>query len=49
MMTKSEHIRVYLTPEDKQRIKEKAGEEGLEPSSWMRMIAKRNLPKEVEA
>jgi uncharacterized protein YpmB len=49
MQTKSEHIRVYLTPKDKQKIQERAREEGLEPSSWMRRLAKQELPKEVEA
>jgi len=49
MMTKDQHIRVYMTQEDKQKVKEKAREEGLQPSSWMRMIAKKHLPKEVEA
>jgi uncharacterized protein YpmB len=49
MERKSEHIRVYFTPRDKQKVKKKAKEEGLEPSSWMRMIAKKELPQEVEA
>jgi len=49
MKRKSEHIRVYFTPEDKEKVKQKASEEGLDPSSWMRRLAKKQLPQEVEA
>jgi len=49
MMTKDEHIRVYVSPETKRKIQEEAGRQGLNPSPWMRMLAKRELPKEVEA
>jgi uncharacterized protein YlaI len=48
-MTKDEHIRVYMTPETKQRIKEKAKSEGLDPSVWMRHKAKKELPQEATA
>jgi hypothetical protein len=48
-MTKDEHIRVYMTPETKQKIKEKSKQEGLDPSVWMRHLAKKNLPQEATA
>jgi predicted DNA binding CopG/RHH family protein len=46
MMTKDTHIRVYLTAETKQKIKQKAEEEGLDPSPWMRSLAKQQLAGE---
>jgi len=49
MMTKDEHIRVYVTEQTKQKIQKQAEREGLEPSPWMRQLAKKQLPKEVEA
>jgi len=48
-MTKDEHVRVYMTRQTKQRIKQEAKSEGLSPSVWMRHIAKKQLPQEVEA
>jgi len=47
-MTKDNHIRVYLETETKQKIKQKADEEGLDPSPWMRSLAKKQI-KEGEA
>jgi len=36
-----------MTQDTKEKIKEKAKLEGLDPSSWMRQIAKKNLPHEA--
>ena len=42
-MTKDEHIRVYVTPDTKEKIREQAEKEGLNPSPWMRQLAKKQL------
>jgi len=42
-MTKDNHIRVYVSDETKKKIKKTAEEEGLEPSPWMRSLAKKQI------
>lgn len=48
-MTKDETIRVYVSNQTKDKIKDQAEREGLKPSSWLRRLAKKELPREVEA
>jgi len=46
MSNKEEHIRVYVSEETKQDIQQIAEKEGLNPSPWMRRIAKKQIQGE---
>lgn len=46
---RSEHIKIYLTEEEKKRVKQISQEHGLDVSSWARSQIKKALPKVQKA
>lgn len=46
-MTRDERIVIRTTPNNKEKIRQKAQEEGLSTASWVRKTILKELPKEV--